>query len=98
LKKKIPAQFSNFSSVDATPLSEQKWPEFNEELLVEDEIEIVLQVNGKVRDKMMIPTEATKEEVEALAMESERVQSFVEGLTVRKVIVVPGRLVNVVAN
>ncbi len=89
---------AKFDSVVETPLSEQTWPELNEEFLVEDEIEIVLQVNGKVRDKMMIPAEASKEEVEKLAMESERVQSFIDGLTVRKVIVVPGRLVNVVAN
>ena len=87
-----------FKTVSADDLADQEWPEFNEDFLVEDEIEIVLQVNGKVRDKMMIPNEASKEEVEKLAMESERVQSFVEGLTVRKVIVVPGRLVNVVAN
>lgn len=87
-----------FDSVSADELAGQTWPEFNEDCLIEDEIEIVLQVNGKVRDKIMIPNEASKEEVEALAMESEKVQSFIEGQTVRKVIVVPGRLVNIVAN
>lgn len=87
-----------FDSVTADDLEGQPWPAFNEDCLVEDEIEIVLQVNGKVRDKIMIPNEASKEEVEALAMESEKVQSFIEGQTVRKVIVVPGRLVNIVAN
>ena len=87
-----------FDSVSADDLDSQPWPEFNEDYLIEDEIEIVLQVNGKVRDKMMIPNEASKEEVEKLAMESEKVQSFIDGLTVRKVIVVPGRLVNIVAN
>ena len=79
-------------------LASQPWPAFDESFLVEDEVEIVLQVNGKVRDKIMIPNEASKEEVEVLAMESEKVKSFIDGLTVRKVIVVPGRLVNIVAN
>ncbi len=79
-------------------LSEQSWPEFNEEFMVESEIEIVIQVNGKVRTKLMISKEASKEEVESLALEDEKVKNFIEGSTVRKVIVVPGRLVNIVAN
>ncbi|MDF2376851.1 MAG: leucine--tRNA ligase [Verrucomicrobiales bacterium] len=87
-----------FDSVSADDLDSQPWPEFNEDFLIEDEIEMVIQVNGKVRDKIMVPNEASKEEVEALALESGKVQSFIEGLTVRKVIVVPGRLVNIVAN
>lgn len=87
-----------FDSVSAGDLSGQGWPVFDEACLIEDEIEIVLQVNGKVRDKMFVPNDASKEEVEKLALESERVQSFIEGLTLRKVIVVPGRLVNIVAN
>lgn len=87
-----------FPSINREDLAGQPWPEFNEDFLVEDEIEIVLQVNGKVRDKISVPAEASKEEVEEAALASERVQSFVDGLTVRKVIVVPGRLVNVVAN
>jgi len=87
-----------FDSVSGDDLSGQDWPAFDEACLIEDEIEIVLQVNGKVRDKIFVPNEASKEEVEKLALESERVQSFIEGLTLRKVIVVPGRLVNIVAN
>ena len=87
-----------FDSVSADDLSGEDWPEFDESCLIEDEIEIVLQVNGKVRDKVFVPNEAPKEDVEKLALESEKVQSFIEGLTVRKVIVVPGRLVNIVAN
>ncbi len=89
---------NTFSSVEKQTLCNQAWPEFDEVRLIEDEIEIVLQVNGKVRDKMFIPNDAAKEDVEKQALESERVQSFIEGLTVRKVIVVPGRLVNIVAN
>jgi len=87
-----------FDSIPNEPLADQAWPEFDEDCLLEDEIEIVLQVNGKVRDKISVPAEASKEEVEEAALASERVQSFIDGLTVRKVIVVPGRLVNVVAN
>ena len=87
-----------FDSVENEELANQTWPKLDESHLLEDEIEIVLQVNGKVRDKMFIPSDASKEEVEKLAMESERVRSFIDGLTVRKVIVVPGRLVNIVAN
>ncbi len=87
-----------FDSVSSDDLSGQDWPEFDEACLIEDEIEIVIQVNGKVRDKIFIPNDAPKEEVEKLALESGKVQSFIEGLTLRKVIVVPGRLVNIVAN
>lgn len=79
-------------------LADQPWPEFDETFLIEDEIEIVVQVNGKVRDKILVGKDASKDEVEALALASEKAQSFIEGNTVRKVIVVPGRLVNVVAN
>ena len=81
-------------------LANQPWPEFNEEFLVEDEIEIVIQVNGKVRDKITIPKDADKDAVEKLAFESEKTQKFIadQGATIRKVIVVPGRLVNIVAN
>ncbi|MEM9016572.1 MAG: leucine--tRNA ligase [Verrucomicrobiota bacterium] len=87
-----------FDSVSDEEFSDRQWPEVNEDFLLEDEIEIVLQVNGKVRDKMFVPAEAPNDEVEKLALVSEKVQSFIEGNTVRKVIVVPGRLVNVVAN
>ncbi len=82
----------------AGELSGQAWPEYDEACLVEDEIEIVIQVNGKVRDKMTIAKDAPKDEVEKLALDREKVKQFTDGNTVRKVIVVPGRLVNVVAN
>ena len=87
-----------FDSVSSDELANREWPEINEDYLHEDEIEIVLQVNGKVRDKINVPAEADKDEVETLALESEKVQCFIEGNTVRKVVVVPGRLVNIVAN
>jgi leucyl-tRNA synthetase len=71
------------------------WPAVNEEALKRDEIEMVVQVNGKVRDKITISAAASKDEIEAAALAAEKVQSWLEGKTVRKVIVVPGRLVNV---
>jgi len=87
-----------FDSVSGEEFANRSWPQFDEACLIEDEIEIVVQVNGKVRDKIFVANDAPKEDVEKAAMESEKVQSFIEGQTVRKVIVVPGRLVNVVAN
>jgi leucyl-tRNA synthetase len=71
------------------------WPVVNEEALRRDEIEMVVQVNGKVRDKVKVPSAAGKEEIETAAMASEKVRHWLEGKTIRKVIVVPGRLVNI---
>lgn len=79
-------------------LSEQSWPELNESLLVEFEIQLIVQVNGKLRARIMVPADISKEDAEAKALAEENVQGFVEGKTVRKIIVVPGKLVNIVAN
>jgi len=87
-----------FPGVTKADLANQPWPVFDPACLIEDEIEIVLQVNGKVRDKLFVANGASNEEVEKLSLASEKVKAFIDGLTVRKVIVVPGRLVNVVAN
>ena len=87
-----------FPGVTKADLANQPWPVFDHASLIEDEIEIVLQVNGKVRDKLFVANGASNEEVEKLALDSEKVKAFIDGFTVRKVIVVPGRLVNVVAN
>ena len=87
-----------FPGVTKADLANQPWPVFDPACLIEDEIEIVLQVNGKVRDKLFVANGASNEEIEKLALESEKVKGFIDGLTVRKVIVVPGRLVNIVAN
>ncbi|MDD1367381.1 leucine--tRNA ligase [Bacillus sp. MHSD17] len=72
------------------------WPTFDESKLVEDEVEIVVQVMGKVRAKLTMSKDASKDEMEKLALEA--IQDQIEGKTVRKVVVVPGKLVNVVAN
>lgn len=74
----------------------QALPTFDESKLVEDEVEIVVQVMGKVRAKLTMSKDASKEEMEQLALEA--IQDQIEGKTVRKVVVVPGKLVNVVAN
>jgi leucyl-tRNA synthetase len=74
------------------------WPTYDPAALVEDEIEIVIQVNGKLRDKLTVPATISKDDMEAEAKTSPRVQEFLQGLTIRKVVVVPGKLVNIVAN
>jgi leucyl-tRNA synthetase len=71
------------------------WPAFDPTLLVEDTVEIAVQVNGKVRDRVVVSAQATKEEIEAAAMKCGGIQPFLEGKAVKKVIVVPGRLVNI---
>ena len=73
------------------------WPTVNPDLLQDDTVEIGVQVNGKVRDRIQIPSNASKEEVEKLAMASAKVQRNLEGCEVKKVIVVPGRMVSIVA-
>lgn len=82
----------------STQLCEQVWPSYDESVFVESEIKMMIQVNGKLRDEMMIPVDASKEAIEQAALASPKVQSHTDGLTIRKVIVVPGRLVNIVAN
>lgn len=77
-------------------LSDATWPAYDPAALVEDEVEIVFQVNGKLRDKARVPVQATKEEIEKIALASPRVQEFMEGKPVKKLIVVPGKLVNIV--
>ncbi|HSR88444.1 MAG TPA: leucine--tRNA ligase [Pontiella sp.] len=72
-----------------------EWPTVNEEALKRDEIEMVVQVNGKVRDKITVPADAANDLIEQTAFAAEKVQHWLEGKTVRKVIVVPGRLVNI---
>ena len=66
--------------------------------MIEDEIEIVLQVNGKLRDKITVALTATDAELEAAALANKKVQNAVGAQTIRKVVVVPKKLVNVVAN
>ncbi|MEI5991017.1 leucine-tRNA ligase [Enterococcus termitis] len=79
-------------------LTNAPWPTYDEAALIEDEVEVVFQVNGKVRTKLNIARGLSKEELEEKALAAEEIQAFIEGKTVRKVIVVPDKLVNIVAN
>jgi len=79
-------------------LAEMEWPLCDESALVRDEIELVIQVNGKLRSKINVAVNADNKAVEALAMADAKIAANLEGKTVRKVIIVPGRLVNIVAN
>ncbi|MBU1228530.1 MAG: leucine--tRNA ligase [Proteobacteria bacterium] len=78
-------------------LATMPWPEHDEAALVKDEIELVVQVNGKVRGRLMVPATADQEAVREFAMTHENVLRHLEGKSIRKLIVVPGKLVNVVA-
>lgn len=74
------------------------WPTFDPAVAAEEEITLVVQVNGKLRDRVTVPADADNAALEAAARASEKVQEIISGQTVRKVIVVPGKLVNIVAN
>ncbi|PCJ35208.1 MAG: leucine--tRNA ligase [Cellvibrionales bacterium] len=75
-----------------------KWPEVDDDALVESSIKLMVQVNGKVRGEIIVPADADKDSIESAALAEPNAQRFTEGKTIRKVIVVPGRLVNIVAN
>ena len=79
------------------PVIDAPWPKVDESALVRDTIEMVVQVNGKVRAKLEVAADASKEDIEQLALANENVQKFTEGKNIAKVIVVPGKLVSVVA-
>ena len=79
-------------------LCDAMWPAVDKAALVQDEIEMVVQVNGKLRAKIPVAADASQADIEALALADENVQRFTADLTIRKVIVVPGRLVNVVVS
>ncbi|MCK0714474.1 leucine--tRNA ligase [Chromohalobacter sarecensis] len=81
-----------------TPVIDADWPQADEAAMVKDSVELAVQVNGKLRARLEVPAAADKAAVEAQALEAENVRRHTEGKTVRKVIVVPGKLVNIVAN
>jgi len=81
-----------------TALINEAWPEVDEEALVRDSLELVVQVNGKRRSSIEVAASASKDDCEAAALADENVKKHIDGQTVRKVIVVPGKLVNIVAN
>ena len=77
-------------------LAYSPWPKFDPALLVESEIEIPVSVNGKMRDVIKVPADADNATLEAAAKASEKVKMFMEGKTVKKVIIVPKKMVNLV--
>ena len=82
---------------DDSTLAYQPWPSHDEAYLIESTIEMAVQVNGKLRDRIQIPADMDKSDIERIAVESENVQRHTEGKNVKKVIVIPGKLVNIVA-
>jgi leucyl-tRNA synthetase len=74
----------------------EQWPVWDGKALVRDEIEIAIQINGKIKEKIMIPSGLDKAQTEEAVMQNENVKALLEGVTVLKVIAVPGRLVNIV--
>ena len=89
---------TTFPALAQTQLCQKSWPEWEEALLEENTVPMVIQVNGKLRDKLEVPKDISREELEKQALASAKVKTFLDGVTVRKVIVVPGRLVNIVTN
>ncbi len=82
---------------DQTSVHDQKWPDYDPEAIKVDEVEIVLQINGKNKDRLVVPAQADKAKMEAVALGDEKIKKLLEGRKVFKVICVPGRLVNIVA-
>jgi leucyl-tRNA synthetase len=90
--------FEMWAALGESDVDNAAWPKHDEKALVEDEKLIVVQVNGKLRAKLTVAADASKEDVEAMGLNDENVVKFTEGKTVRKVIYVPGKLLNIVAN
>ncbi len=74
------------------------WPEADQAMLRDDQIEMPVQISGKVRGKITVPADADAKAIEALALNDEKVAQMIEGKTIRKIIVVPGKIINIVAN
>ena len=74
----------------------QSWPKYDSELIKEEEVELVVQINGKLRDRIKIAVDITEEEARKLVLESEKIKKWVEGKEIRKFIFVKGKLVNIV--
>ena len=72
------------------------WPTHDEKFLVEDEVDIVVQVNGKLRATMKMSIAASEEEVKAAALSNPKIQPFIAGKTIRKIVFVPKKLINIV--
>ena len=77
-------------------ITEQAWPDYDEKFLVEDEVEIVIQVNGKVRERMTMSIQASEDEIKTAALALPKIQELMAGKQILKVVVIPKKLVNIV--
>src|SRR5438132_6836094 len=77
-------------------ITEQTWPSYDEKFLIEDEVEIVIQLNGKLRDRMVMSISASEEEIKVAALALPKIQELIAGKQIRKVVVIPKKLVNIV--
>jgi leucyl-tRNA synthetase len=92
----ITEEIRELQGLGTDPLYKQTWPSYDESALVKDSVELAIQINGKVKGRIDVPTAYGKEKIEKLVMEEPKVQAMLEGKTVRKLIVVPGRIINIV--
>jgi leucyl-tRNA synthetase len=89
--------FARLEPKSALPLAYLPWPKHNPAWLVEATLEIPIQVNGKLRDRIRVPAQASREEIEAAALASQKIQPFLAGKTIKKIVFVPGKLINIAA-
>jgi leucyl-tRNA synthetase len=92
------ASFAMWEALGESNIDTAAWPTFDEKALIEDEKTIVVMINGKLRAKLIVAADATEEQVKELGLNDENALKFLDGLTIRKVIYVPGKLLNIVAN
>ena len=86
--------WSHFHESDT--ITYQPWPTYDESKLIEKNVEVIVQVNGKVRAKLQVPKDDDKDDVQKQALADEHVQKFVDGKDIKKVIVIPNKIVNIV--
>jgi len=96
LAEELFASLNANASDRAATLAYVPWPKYDPALLIESTLEIPVQVNGKLRDRIIVPADATQAQLEAAALASEKVKPFIEGKTIKKIIVLPKKLVNIV--
>ena len=98
LADEIADRLGLLGSIGVVSLAQAGWPAYDEAMLTDDEVEIPVQILGKVRGKVVVPADADQKQMEDAALNDDKIKAQLEGKTIRKVIVVPGRLVNIVAN
>ncbi len=98
LSEEINEHVAKAFNLPAASLSESEWPAYDEQAMVRTECELVVQVNGKLRDRIWMSMDASEDDAKALAFASEKIKELTEGKTLRKVIYVPGKIMNLVVN